>query len=87
MYLPLDYWKLLELHPGIKGPRSGRRVTYENVDRYFDNSSFTTIVAKAWVGTTPSQSAVLKEAIRQTLETGKAVAIAVKPKKQYRRSD
>lgn len=35
----------------------------------------------AWVGTTPSQSAVLREAIRQTIETGKAVAIAVKPKK------
>lgn len=82
MYLPLDYWKLLVLHPGTNGPRGGRCVTYENVGRHFDNSSFTTIVAKAWVGTTPSQSAVLKEVIRQTLETGKAVAIAVKPKKQ-----
>lgn len=81
MYLPLDYWKLLEHHPGIKGPRGGLRITYDNVGRHFDNSSFTSIVAKAWVGTTPSQSVVLKEAIRQTLETGKAVAIAVKPKK------
>jgi hypothetical protein len=82
MYLPLDYWKLLEQHPGIKGPRGGLRVTYENAGRHLDNSAFTTVVAKAWVGTTPSQSAVLKEAIRQTLETGKAVAIAVKPRKQ-----
>lgn len=81
MYLPLDYWKLLEQHPGIKGPRGGLRITYDNVGRHFDNSSFTSIVAKAWVGTTPAQSVVLKEAIRQTLETGKAVAIAVKPKK------
>ncbi len=84
MYLPLDYWKLLERHPVTTGPRGGRRVTYENVGRHFDNSSFTTIVAKAWIGTTPSQSVVLKEAIRQTLETGKALAIAVKPKKQAR---
>jgi len=38
-------------------------------------------VSKAWVGTKPAQSAVLREAIRQTLETGKAVAIAVKPRK------
>ncbi|MDK9714462.1 MAG: hypothetical protein OEL86_10280 [Sulfuritalea sp.] len=81
MYLPLDYWKLLEQHPGIKGPRGGLRITYDNVGRHFDNSSFTSIVAKAWVGTTPAQSVVLKEAIRQTLETGKAVAIAVKPRK------
>ena len=81
MYLPLDYWKLLEQHPGIKGLRGGLRITYENVGRHFDNSAFTSIVAKAWVGTTPAQSVVLKEAIRLTLETGKAVAIAVKPKK------
>jgi len=81
MYLPLDYWKLLTQSPGIQGPRGGLRVTFENAGRHFDNSSFTAIVSKAWVGTTPSQSAVLKEAIRQTLEMGKAVAIAVKPKK------
>lgn len=81
MYLPLDYWKLLVQSPGIPGPRGGLRVTFENAGRHFDNSSFTNIVSKAWVGTTPSQSDVLKEAIRQTLETGKALAIAVKPKK------
>lgn len=81
MYLPLDYWKLLVQSPGIPGPRGGLRVTFENAGRHFDNSSFTAIVSKAWVGTTPSQSDVLKEVIRQTLETGKAIAIAVKPKK------
>lgn len=81
MYLPLDYWKMLEQHPGINGPRGGRRVTYENVGRHFDNSAFITVVAKAWVGTRPSQSIVLKEAIRLTLETGKAMAIAIKSKK------
>jgi hypothetical protein len=81
MYLPLDYWKLLVQSPDIKGPRGGLRVTFENAGRHLDNSSFMTIVSKAWVGTSPSQSDVLKEAIRQTLETGKAVAIAVKPQK------
>lgn len=81
MYLPLDYWKLLVRSPDIPGPRGGLRVTFENTGRHFDNSSFTTIVSKAWVGTAPSQSDVLKETIRQTLETGKAVAIAVKPKR------
>ena len=81
MYLPLDYWKLLVQSPRVQGPRGGLRVTFENAGRHFDNSSFTTIVSKAWVGTTPSQSDVLREAIRQTIETGKAVAIAVKPKK------
>lgn len=81
MYLPLDYWKLLESDPGIKGPKGGLRITYENAKRHFDNTSFITVVSKAWVGTTPSQSQVLREVIRATLETGKAVAIAIKPKK------
>lgn len=81
MYLPLDYWKLLVQSPSAKGSRGGHLVTFENAGRYFDNTSFTTIVSKAWIGTTPSQSVVLKEAILQTLETGKAVTIAVKPKK------
>lgn len=81
MYLPLDYWKLLENDPGIKGPKGGLRITYENAKRYFDNTSFATVVSKAWVGTTPSQSQVLQDVIRATLETGKAVAIAIKPKK------
>lgn len=81
MYLPLDYWKQLAQSPGIQGSRGGVRITFENAGRYFDNSAFTAIVSKAWVGTTPSQSEVLKEAIHQTIETGKTVAIAVKPKK------
>ncbi len=81
MYLPLDYWKLLENDPGIKGPKGGLRITYENAKRHFDNTSFTTVVSKAWVGTTPSQSQVLQDVIRATLETGNAVAIAIKPKK------
>lgn len=81
MYLPLDYWKLLENDPGIKGPKGGLRITYDNAKRYFDNTAFTTVVSKAWVGTTPSQSQVLRDVIRTTLVTGKAVAIAIKPKK------
>lgn len=81
MYLPLDYWKLLESDPGINGPKGGLRITYDNAKRHFDNTSFTTVVSKAWVGTTPSQSQVLQDIIQATLETGKAVAIAIKPKK------
>ncbi|MGL6079867.1 hypothetical protein [Methyloversatilis discipulorum] len=50
MYLPLDYWKLLEADPGIKGPKGGLRITYENAKRHLDNTSFTTVVSKAWVG-------------------------------------
>lgn len=78
MYLPLDYWKVLSVHPSLRGPRGGLRVTYENVERYFDNTDFIKLVAKAWVGTNTNQSAVLKNVIREVIETGKAIVIAVK---------
>jgi hypothetical protein len=81
MYLPLDYWRRLQKDPGIKGPRGGLRITYANAQRHLDNTAFTTVVSKAWIGTTPEQSAVLKDVIREVLKTGKAVAIAVKPQK------
>jgi len=78
MYIPLDYWRLLENDPIIKGQRGGRRIIYDNTGRYFTNTEFTSLVTKAWVGTTIKQSTVLERAIHQTLESGKAVAVAIK---------
>lgn len=78
MYLPLGYWKILSRDPRIKGPKGGMGVNYTNVGRYFDNGSFVSMVANAWIGSRPEQSTVLVEAIRSTVELGKAVVIAVK---------
>jgi hypothetical protein len=78
MYIPLDYWQLIEVDDSMKGPKGGRQVTYGNITRYIDNTNFVNFVAKAWVGTTPSQSAVLADVIREIVATGKTVAIAVK---------
>ena len=87
MYLPLAYWKILEQSPNIKGPLQGKRVTFDNVGRYFDNTAFASIVAKAWVGTTPSQSGVLREAIRETLQSGTAIALAIKSRIEHPNED
>lgn len=78
MYLPLDYWILTESDPAMVGPRGGKRLTYSNVGRYLDNSAFATLVSRAWVGTTISQSALLESWIEQSLTDGKAVAFAIK---------
>ena len=85
MYLPLDYWKVLTVHPSLKGPKGGLRVTYENVGRHFDNTDFIKLVAKAWIGTNTNQSAVLKDVIREVIETGKAIVIAVKANTEVNR--
>ena len=81
MYIPLSYWKFLENDSSIIGPRGGKRITYKNVGRYFNNTEFVYLTSQAWVGTTINESSVLKKVIRQTLEAGKAAAIAIKSDK------
>lgn len=78
MYIPLDYWNILSKDSSIKGPRGGKVISYRNVGRYFNNSEFVTMVARAWVGTTANQAEVLKRLISSTIQGGKAVAIGVK---------
>lgn len=77
MYLPLDYWHLLSEHAGMIGPRGGKRISYKNVRRYLDNTAFINIASGGWVGTNISQSMVLEEIIRSTLESGRAAVIAL----------
>jgi hypothetical protein len=78
MYLPLDYWRLIEADPSLVGPGGGRQVTFGNVGRYFDNTRFITLVAGAWIGTTISQSEVLRRVIREIVGGGRALTLAVK---------
>jgi hypothetical protein len=80
MYLPLDYWTQLASDKSMLGPRKGRRLTYENVGRSLNKRTFITLVAQAWIGTTPDQSSVLSDLFREIMTEGRAVALAVKPK-------
>ena len=78
MYLPLEYWRRLVLDDATKGPRNGRLVTFENVGRKLSESEFILLVAGAWVGTAASQSSLLEQVVREVIESGKAVALAVR---------
>ena len=77
MYLPLDYWDLLEADPRMTGPRGGRLVSFDNVGRYFDNTSFIPLVANGWIGTTAEQSAMLRPIVRQLVAEGRSLTVAV----------
>ncbi|MDO8986904.1 MAG: hypothetical protein Q7V14_01615, partial [Coriobacteriia bacterium] len=78
MYLPLDYWKRLCTDDRTLGPRSGRLVSFENASRYFDNTSFTRLVAGGWVGTNVHQTDLLDQLVREIVATGRAVVLATK---------
>lgn len=78
MYIPHNLWKLLEIDDGLKGPKGGRRLSYSNVGRYLDNTSFASIVRGAWVGTTIIQSSLLETWMRSVVEFGRSITFAVK---------
>jgi hypothetical protein len=78
MYIPLGYWRRLEVDPNIRGRRNGHAISFDNVGRYFDNTSFAHLVAGGWIGTTTTQTAILGTAIREIVESGRTVTIAVK---------
>ncbi len=88
MYLPLEYWNILSNHPTMRGPRGGKRLSYRNVRRYFDNTGFITMASGGWVGTNINQSKLLEKVIKSTLESGRSVVYAVnKEKDSNHRSD
>ncbi len=86
MYLPLEYWELLSQHPTLVGPRGGKRLSFRNVRRYFNNSEFINLASGGWVGSNIDQSAVLELAIKSTLESGRSIVIAVNSDKNKKKN-
>lgn len=80
MYIPLEYWKVLVSSGQLSGTRGGQVVSFDNVGRYITNTDFAVLVAKAWVGSTPAQSAILAPMIKETLGAGRAALYAFKRK-------
>lgn len=77
MYIPLGQWKLLANDESLEGSRGGKGVTFRNIMRHIDNTSFIALVSNAWIGTTPDQSGLLAKAIKETIEAGRAAVIAI----------
>lgn len=78
MYLPLDYWQRLVLDEATLGVRGGRVVTFENVGRRLSERDFVSLVANAWIGTTLRDHFQIADLVREILETGKTVTLAVR---------
>lgn len=78
MYLPIDYWRILEQHPSTLGPRQGRQLTFDNAGRHFDNTGFISLVSKGWIGSNTEQSTVLADIVNAILSGQRSVTLAVK---------
>ncbi|MCI0619345.1 hypothetical protein L0244_40770 [bacterium] len=78
IYLPLDYWKILVDSSNITGPNEGKRITYENVGRYFNNTFFVELVKTGWIGSMVSAKDVITKIIQESIENKKSVILAAK---------
>jgi len=87
MYIPLEYLKRLQQDDRTKGPRGGRFVSYENIGRYFDNTTFKMFVSQGWIGTTKNQSKVISDLIKTTIAKGKTVVVALKERIQSKNAE
>ena len=76
MYFPLDLWEAMMEDDSISGPRGGKAVSYETVDRYLNNTEFINLVQDGWVGSTGSGTRLLTEIVRDCLTADHSVVIA-----------
>jgi hypothetical protein len=76
MYLPLDYWDVLEVSPQVKSSKGKMKITYGNVDRYINNTLFTQLAQSGWLGSRLKRTDVLTHLIKQLLESGKSLVLA-----------
>lgn len=83
MYLPLDYWELLLKSPAVIGSQSGLRITYDNAERYINNTTFTDLVRQGLIGSRLTVSKKLTDIIQNSLRDKKSVMLATKSSRKF----
>lgn len=77
MYFPLAHWEILAADERLVGPRGGRAISNRNVNRFVDSDLFIRLVANGWIGCRSEESALLEAVMLETIESGRAVVLAV----------
>jgi hypothetical protein len=77
MYLPLDYWNILERSSQTRGEHGGFAITEDNVGRHINNTLFIQLVQDGWIGSRLSKTDQLEGLIRESLEQDKSVIVAI----------
>jgi hypothetical protein len=78
MYLPLDYWEILLESPIIRGEKDGIAITYNNVNRYINNTLFVDLARAGWIGSRVAEKEVITNIIKDALEGNHSLFLAAK---------
>jgi hypothetical protein len=76
MYLPLEYWDILDIDSSTKSSQGKTKITFNNVGRHMNSTLFVYLVQSGWIGSRIKRTQVLSQLIRQLLEDGKSVVLA-----------
>lgn len=74
-YIDLGTWRLMADARVVNGPRGGRLLLYEGVDRYFTNSIFAELVSEGWVGSRSVDFTQLMDYVAHRYEAGKSLIL------------
>ncbi|MFO0834728.1 MAG: hypothetical protein U0638_07145 [Phycisphaerales bacterium] len=83
MYLHLPFLELVTEHE--KGPRGGRRISFESAGRWLCNTVFVELLAKGWIGTQGVSVQTLSEVTQALLAERRVLIIASSQKIEHRR--
>ena len=51
MYIPLSFWDILVHSKDTIGKNNGVGITHSRVKRWINNTQFTNLIGKGWIGT------------------------------------
>jgi hypothetical protein len=77
LYLPLSYLELLLVDDRVIGPRGGRRLGYDTVDRYITNTLFIDLIKEGWIGSPPTSPKYLMALAQEALSERRSTVIAM----------
>lgn len=77
MYLPLEYWDLLQGSPAVRGRNGGLVFSYKTVKRYLTNTGFIGLMQESWIGSCGGHSKALSKLIHGLLDESHSVILAV----------
>ena len=78
MYIPLDYWNVLMASPSVAGPKGGKILTFENVERHFSNSQFIDLVRYGWIGSRVAEKDMITRIVQDALQGKRSVLLGAR---------
>jgi hypothetical protein len=77
MYLPREVVERLIDDPSTAGPHGGTRLTYDNVPRYLNNTTFTNLVGDGWIGSSGTGTDLILKLIVDALDGDRVAVVGI----------